>query len=172
MGRRAKALNDGSFVWADRTLADFNSTADNQFSLRASGGVRIATTTAGTVGVKIDNGDTAWEVLSDSTKKTNRKAANTSSILEKVVQMPIEEWNYTHQDANNTHIGPMAQTFHTLFGYGDDNTTISTIDPDGVSLAAIQELAKRLTQLEKQNIQLIQEIQSLKAGNSLGESRK
>jgi len=42
-GRRAKALHEGAFVWADSTDADFNSTANNQFLLRASGGVGIRT---------------------------------------------------------------------------------------------------------------------------------
>jgi len=41
MGRRAKANHDGAFVWADSTNADFSSTADNQFSVRARGGVRF-----------------------------------------------------------------------------------------------------------------------------------
>ncbi len=166
MGFRANANHIGSFVWADRTYQDFASSADNEFSLRASGGVRIATNTAGTVGVKLDNGDTAWEVLSDSTKKANRKAVNTAAILDRVVQLPIEEWNYTHQDASNTHIGPMAQTFHKLFGYGDDNNTISTIDPDGVALAAIQELAKQNREMQNEIITLRSQIQSLIAGQA------
>jgi len=42
-GRRAKALHQGAFVWADSTDADFASTTSNQFNLRASGGVRIDT---------------------------------------------------------------------------------------------------------------------------------
>jgi hypothetical protein len=41
-GTSARAEHDGSFVWADNTFADFVSTAPNQFSLRAAGGVRIA----------------------------------------------------------------------------------------------------------------------------------
>jgi hypothetical protein len=41
MGYRARALHDGSFVWADATDADFDSTATSQFSIRASGGVRL-----------------------------------------------------------------------------------------------------------------------------------
>ncbi len=40
-GRRAKALHDGCFVWADSTDADFSSTGPNQFLIRASGGVGI-----------------------------------------------------------------------------------------------------------------------------------
>jgi hypothetical protein len=44
-GRFAKADHDGAFVWADSTPAtQFHSTADNQFLIRASGGVGIGTT--------------------------------------------------------------------------------------------------------------------------------
>ena len=43
-GRRAKANHHGTFVWADSTDADFASTGDNQFLIRASGGIGIGTT--------------------------------------------------------------------------------------------------------------------------------
>jgi hypothetical protein len=42
-GYRAQALHPGSFVWADNTDADFASTGDNQFLIRAAGGVGIGT---------------------------------------------------------------------------------------------------------------------------------
>ncbi len=42
-GRRAQANTTGSFVWADSTDADFASTGDNQFLIRAGGGVGINT---------------------------------------------------------------------------------------------------------------------------------
>ena len=42
-GRRAKAINSGAFVWADSTDADFSSTANNQFIIRAGGNVGINT---------------------------------------------------------------------------------------------------------------------------------
>jgi len=42
-GRRAKALHGGAFTWADLTDADFSSTTNNQFLIRASGGVGIGT---------------------------------------------------------------------------------------------------------------------------------
>jgi hypothetical protein len=42
-GYRAKAEHSGSFVWADNTKADFTSTADAQFLIRAGGGVGIGT---------------------------------------------------------------------------------------------------------------------------------
>ena len=40
-GQRAHAAHGGTFVWADATGADFSSTADNQFIIRANGGVGI-----------------------------------------------------------------------------------------------------------------------------------
>jgi Chaperone of endosialidase len=40
-GYRAKAIHEGAFVWADYTDADFASTANNQFLIRASGGAVI-----------------------------------------------------------------------------------------------------------------------------------
>jgi trimeric autotransporter adhesin len=42
-GRRAKAINNGAFVWGDATNEDFASTAANQFIIRAAGGVGIGT---------------------------------------------------------------------------------------------------------------------------------
>jgi len=40
-GHRAKAVNQGAFIWADSQDADFSSTANNQFLIRAQGGVGI-----------------------------------------------------------------------------------------------------------------------------------
>ena len=40
-GRRAKALHQGAFVWADSSDFDFASTGLNQFLIRAGGGVGI-----------------------------------------------------------------------------------------------------------------------------------
>ena len=42
-GVRSKALHDGSFVWADNTAADFETTDEKQFLIRAAGGVGIGT---------------------------------------------------------------------------------------------------------------------------------
>ncbi len=43
-GQDAHALHDGTFVWADMPGGDFASTADNQFLIRASGGVGVNVT--------------------------------------------------------------------------------------------------------------------------------
>ncbi len=155
-GRRAKADHDGAFVWADTTNADFISTADNQFNLRASGGVRIYTNASLTSGVTLSAGSSTWSVVSDSLLKRNIRIVDGDEILEKLLRLPINRWSYLSQDARIEHIGPMAQDFYSLFGLGESDKTISTIDPAGVALAAIkaiyqenQELKLRLTDLEK-----------------------
>jgi hypothetical protein len=51
-GRRAKATNNGAFVWADSANADFSSTAQNTFNVRASGGVYLD---LGTNGISFAN---------------------------------------------------------------------------------------------------------------------
>ncbi|MGA2661744.1 MAG: hypothetical protein ABSH34_30035 [Verrucomicrobiota bacterium] len=42
------------------------------------------------------------------------------------------------------HIGPMAQDFFTAFGVGEDQRHITGIDADGVALAAVQGLNRKL----------------------------
>jgi hypothetical protein len=55
----------------------------------------------------------------------------------------------------------VAQDFHEAFGVGDD-TTISTIDPSGVALLAIQALSKENDDLKKENGDQQKQIDDLK----------
>ena len=43
LGQSAKAIHQGAFVWADSQPGDFSSTSNNQFLIRAGGGVGIGT---------------------------------------------------------------------------------------------------------------------------------
>ncbi|HAV60804.1 MAG TPA: hypothetical protein DCY13_00370, partial [Verrucomicrobiales bacterium] len=44
-GHRARAIHTGAFVWADSNSADFASTGNNQFRVRAAGGMEIVGST-------------------------------------------------------------------------------------------------------------------------------
>jgi trimeric autotransporter adhesin len=68
---------------------------------------------------------------------------NTQGILRKVAAMPISSWQYLTKKGVH-HIGPMAQVFKQPFALGRDDKSISTIDADGVALAAIQSLNQKL----------------------------
>jgi hypothetical protein len=117
--------------------------------------------------------------VSDSTKKRNIRLVDTKDMLSKVAALPIKQWSYKSQNAGIEHIGPMAQDFWKLFHVGDDSLSISTIDPSGIALAAIQELAKRNENLENQNQKLEAElaalrtqVQALMAGDKKAEAKK
>lgn len=160
-GRRAKvgAAHDGSFIWADQTDADFSSSAANQFRARATGGVQFIAGIGPETGVELIPGSGSWSTLSDRNVKDNVEEVDVDELLERLAAMPIGTWNYKTQDASVRHIGPMAQDFFAAFGVGDKETLISSVDADGVALAAIQALYKRTQQLQDQ----AEEIEVLKA---------
>jgi hypothetical protein len=88
---------------------------------------------------------------------------DTREVLEKLSGIPIERWSYKFDPTHITHMGPMAQDFWNAFHLGESDTTISTLDPDGVALAAIQELARQNSDLKTQVAQLQEQVQSLMA---------
>jgi hypothetical protein len=153
-GRRAKALHDGAFVWADATDADFGSTAANQLNVRAAGGARIFSDSSATVGVQLPPGAAAWSALSDRAVKANVRPVDGRAVLERLQGVPVTEWNLISQPATIRHMGPMAQDFHAAFALGESDRHIATSDADGVALAAIQALYQMGLALEQQTAAL------------------
>ncbi|MDQ6632209.1 MAG: tail fiber domain-containing protein, partial [Verrucomicrobiota bacterium] len=155
-GHRAKARHSGSFVWADSQNVDFPTTATNQFLIRASGGVGINKnnpTTALDVNGAVTA--TAFNTASDRNLKENFTAIDAQSVLDKVVALPVSEWNFK-MDKDSKHIGPMAQDFYAAFGTGTDEKHIATVDESGVALAAIQGLNEKVEEkdAEIQNLRV------------------
>mgnify|MGYP000339030534 CR=1 FL=1 len=107
-----------------------------------------------------NNGDVkmAGTLYANSSRdlKENLIAVKVDETLELIQKLPLYTWNYTSNEEDNKHIGPMAQDFYELFGLGRDNEHISSLDVNGVSLAAIQALYNRIKELES-------EIESLKS---------
>lgn len=68
-------------------------------------------------------------------------------MLDRLVAMPLSTWNLKVQDPSIRHMGPMAQDFRAAFGLGESELRISTLDADGVALAAIQGLNAKLEAL-------------------------
>jgi len=139
-GHRAKANSDGCFVWGDSTDADVTCSNINRWVARASGGVWFYTNAAMTSGAYLAAGSGTWSALSDRSLKENVAGVDTQALLATLAKVPITTWNYTGQDDSIRHIGPMAQDFYAAFGVGEDDTHITTVDADGVALAAIQAL--------------------------------
>ena len=239
-GTQAKANHTGAFVWGDSTLADFASTADNQFLIRANGGVGIGTNAPAaqlhvsssggdaTPQLRLDqtnpndyarlrltvNGDYgnrwdvgaisttfsiysgrsgqnalkltpggvvdymmmgnsahltaggAWTNASDRNVKANFAPVDSRAVLDKVLGLPISTWNYKAEDAATRHLGPMAQDFAVAFALGSDNKSISTVDEEGVALAAIQGLSQVMQEKDARITQLENEVAQLKSSAS------
>lgn len=154
-GTNARAVDTCSFVWSDccrlagSILAPpFYSNGSNTFNVRATGGVYFITNCDSVLspvstGVILPAGGSAWSSLSDSTLKRNMGPVNGAEILSRLAELPVNRWSYKSQDAGIEHVGPMAQDFFRLFGLGEDNRHISTLDPDGIALAAAKELYSR-----------------------------
>ena len=101
-------------------------------------------------------GGGSWSNASDRELKENFAVVDGREVLTRLSTVPVLSWNYKSQDVSIRHMGPVAQDF-AVFGLGEDNKTISTVDADGVSLAAIQALyelsqeqAGRIEELEGQ----------------------
>ena len=148
-GRRARAMHTGSFVWADASDTVFESSAANQFNVRASGGVRIYTNDTLASGVTMGAGASSWTSVSDISVKKDFRSIDSDELLERLSEIPISRWKYIAEVSQADHIGPMSQDFYSAFGLGDDDKRISTIDADGVALAAIQALYKENLELKK-----------------------
>jgi uncharacterized coiled-coil protein SlyX len=157
-GFEAQAVNAGSFVWNDSTGTTTYSTANNQFMARASGGFIFYTGT-GSGGAQLAAGATSWSAISDRNAKKNFQPVNTEAVLDKLAAIPIQQWNYKwEKDTDVPNIGPMAQDFKHAFYPGRDDKAISTLEFDGVELAAIQGLNQKVAEKDA-------EIQSLKHQN-------
>jgi hypothetical protein len=174
----AAAFLEGIFAFGDAsTTTPVAPSAANQFVARASGGAIFYSNSAMTTGVSLAAGGGSWDMLSDRRMKTNFRALDGEEVLAKLARIPILEWNYITQDPAIRHVGPMAQDFRAAFGLGEDERHINTLDPDGISLKAIQALDAR-TQATREDVErltgenaalrrtletLRQEIEALKA---------
>jgi hypothetical protein len=172
IGRGADANAAG---YSNATAIGFNATAWGSQTMRFGGvavddwgfGVQTQAGEALRVGNSGSNGNGAylteggtWTNASDRALKTDISTLSSQDVLNKVRQLEITRWSYTGTD--EYHIGPMAQDFHSLFNVGIDDTHISTIDPAGVALISIQELAQQNDRLASENVELRQELDVVK----------
>jgi uncharacterized coiled-coil protein SlyX len=184
----------GSFVFADRSSVDtLRAGVNHSANWRTSGGFRIFTSSNLSTGVTIQSGTSTsnwsqsnaviststgaylhtngtWTNASDVNRKHLFAAVSGEDVLGRLRAMPITSWSYRTENTDVRHIGPMAQDFRAAFGLGDDDKVISTVDADGVALAAAQALEartaeqqKRIDALEAQNASQARELAEMRA---------
>ena len=152
MGYRAQAMHNGSFIFSDQSnVSGFTqTTAANQFMVKASGGTIFYTNATLTTGVVLAPGAGAWSTLSDRNAKENIALANPLEYLNKLDSIDVYRWNYISQDSSIVHIGPMAQDFYTVFNFGNDSTSINSGDFDGLNFILLKALNDKIIAMEAQ----------------------
>ena len=130
-----------------------SSTGSSLFQVSVSGNVGIGTTTPTlgplvmASGAFVTAGGT-WTNASDRNLKENFATLSPASILEKIDQLSVTQWDYKSEGPTVNHIGPVAQDFWDAFHLGNSQTSISTIDPAGVALLGIQALDQKIQALQ------------------------
>ena len=146
----------GTFVWGDESTTDsVRNQANNEFRIRAAGGIRLRTSananvavgSNGATGCDLPAGSGSWACASGRDVKENIEDVDAEGVLAKLRSVPVTTWNYIAEGKEVRHMGPFAQDFYSAFGLGTDSTAIGMIDFNGVSMAAIKALEQRTTEL-------------------------
>ncbi len=91
--------------------------------------------------------------ISDRNLKHDIVPVDADEVLAKLARMPVATWTYDFE-AGVKHMGPMAQDFAATFGLGNTDRRIFSADADGVALASIQALLRRVETLQGANREL------------------
>lgn len=151
----AQYLGAINFEDATTTSGQIGYLGTHQMTFRVNGSQRMVIDGSGNVAIT-----GAFSQASDRNAKENLIPIDPQEILEKVASLPLSEWNY-RQDPGTRHVGPMAQDFHAAFGVGPDERHITTVDADGVALAAIQGLNRKLEASRRENAELRDRLERL-----------
>jgi hypothetical protein len=126
-GRQAKANHVGSFVWADSGLSNFASTGNNQFLIRAAGGVGIGTNSPNEELV-VDGGNAGTRVAIDSDSPT----ANAGVSLR---QDGTSRWSVAtvgNRGDFRIYEDDASATRLSIKGDGQGKVGLGTVEPEGL----------------------------------------
>lgn len=118
-------IHDGAVVFADSTPFVFRSQGPNTFTSQ------------------MPMFAPAFNTTSARAKKEAIEPVDPGAVLDAVTDLTVSTWEFKH-DSDGRHMGPMAEDFHEVFGLGENDGHIATVDVDGVVLAAIQGLSEQL----------------------------
>lgn len=178
----------GAFVWGDESTTSYvQSQADNEFRIRANGGVRLRVSTAangntpgagGNVGCDLTVAVPSWTCASSRTVKKDFQPVDKASVLERLQAMPVSTWNFEEGADGIRHMGPVAEDFYAAFGLGESERSVMVQDMAGVSLAGVQALADRsdaqdarIAVLEAQNAELLEALREAREAQQALTSR-
>lgn len=128
--------DDGSMAFSATTAAD------TKFRFGSGAAMPGRYLVAGVNDAHLTTGGT-WTNGSSRAFKHAIQAIDPGDMLARVLALPLSRWRYRNSD-EGVHLGPMAEDFAAAFGLGSGTQHISTVDADGVALAAIQGLNDKL----------------------------
>ncbi len=163
-----------------------DNTADGEFSFAAGRGAEtnghdgsVVFGDSSTDRIRAESDNTAYFQMpvtaqsfdneSSRAHKRDVEQVDPESVLDGVESLDITRWRYERND-DSTHMGPTAEDFHEAFDLGDERT-ISTVDADGVALAAIKALSNRLDERDEQLGERDDQIAALEEANERKEAR-
>ena len=149
-------------------FSDTNNGVDWKFAALPGGNFEVSVVGGGGFLFRFDqDGDLniqgVLNELSSRDAKENVDPVDGREMLARVLDLPIQSWQYTHQPSGTRHVGPMAEDFHASFGVGDRPTAISALDTSGVALAAIQGLNELVTEKQDRISELEARLAALEA---------
>jgi len=83
-------------------------------------------------------------------------------VLDRLAALRISTWSYGFDHKSVRHLGPMAQDFAAIFGLGSNTRRISAVDANGVCMASIQALNRKISALETEVSALEKDVNRLR----------
>lgn len=154
IGYNANVTSSNTMVFGD---ANVDRWAFGISTTNANHALEVGTNGTNGNGAYLTQGGT-WTNTCDVNRKEDFTDIDRNLLLQKIAQLNIQHWRY--KGTREYHISPTAQQFYALFGLGADNKGISTVDPAGIALAAIQQLVKQNEVLEQRITRLEQQLAS------------
>ncbi|MEF8814298.1 MAG: tail fiber domain-containing protein [Halovenus sp.] len=131
-GKRARAVHDGAVVFGDHTSSTVSS--------RSSGELRS----------QMPIYAPSFNTTSARLKKTDIEPFDPEAALDGVQSLDVRTWRLAGEGPDaGRHVGPMAGDFHEQFDLGERQEAIATVDADGVALAAIQALSRKVDEQKR-----------------------
>lgn len=163
----------GAIVIGDESTTTYvRSQAENEFRLRANGGIRMRVSTAangntpgagGNVGCDLTTAVPTWTCASSRTLKHAYEDVEGEDVLARIATVPVTTWEMIGDSTRTRHMGPVAEDFHAGFGLGMGPTAIGLGDIDGVTFAGVKALAVRTDALAADAALAQAEVDALRA---------
>uniref|UniRef100_A0A7S3GFU9 Peptidase S74 domain-containing protein n=1 Tax=Palpitomonas bilix TaxID=652834 RepID=A0A7S3GFU9_9EUKA len=137
LGKGAKAFA-GSFAFGPTPAAAADGSLTNAFVVSAAGGITLMSSGSG-AGVSLASGSGSFSTLSSRSAKTDVKSVDEEEVSRQLHEnVGVYEWKYKDEEEGILHMGPISEDFYSAFHLSNSNRTISTVDADGVKIAAIK----------------------------------